>query len=133
MNFFPSCLKQMPLTMLMLIGCMLFSSCGDSMIAATAAKPYKALTHLIPRRVPIAEVRTKDLRKMPTGAERAQAWSSHLDSKRYAYTTTWSPPKDYQAPTLPDTRGLPTTGGILPPLQPGQDTSLEGRGNLPSD
>lgn len=121
-------MKQSPLAILTFICCTLLASCGDSAITKTAAKPYQAIANLIPRRVPIAEVRPEDLRKMPTGVERAQAWDRRLDSRRYAYAL-----KHYKAPKLPDARSLPVGEGLLPPLHPGQDTTLEGRGSLSPD
>jgi len=86
----------------------------------------------MPSRVPIAEVRAGDLQKMPTGADRALAWERHLNSKRYASNSRgWFAPKGYKAPTLPDERTLPANGGLLPPLHPGQGSSLNGGGSLP--
>lgn len=71
---------------------------------------------------------------MPTGAERALAWDKHLNRKRYVSylpTGNWVPPKGYKAPTLPDERGIPVDGGLLPPLRPGQRTTLDASGELP--
>lgn len=117
---------------LTLISCSLFLSCGNfnaSGVSKIAKKSVKSVANLIPSRLPVAEVRPKDLRKMPTGADRALAWDRHLDSRRYVFFA----PKHYKAPKLPDDRTLPTEGGILPPLHPGQGTSLEGRGELPAN
>jgi len=89
------------------------------------------MAKLIPaRRVPVTEVREKDLTKMPSGADRALAWDKHLDSKRFASISRWFIPKNYKPPTLPTTQTLPTDGGILPPLRPGQGSALEGQGSL---
>ena len=132
MNILLNWLGKMLQAVLLIIACSLCTSCGGSDVSTTISKPYKAIANLIPRRVPLAEVRPDDLRKLPTGADRALAWDRKLDAKRYAYGS-WVVPKDYQAPTLPDSRTLPSAGGILPPLHPGQDSSLEGRGKLPSD
>ena len=108
-----------------LLACCLLGSCGSSNIATTISKPYHAIADLIPRRVPIAEVRPGELQKMPTGADRARAWDRKLDARRYAYAR-----KTYKAPKLPDSRSLPAGEGILPPIQPGPDTRLERRGDL---
>ncbi len=93
----------------------------------------KSIAKLIPSRVPVTEVREKDLEKMPSGADRALAWDKHLDSKRYASLSRWFLPKNYKAPTLPTAQTLPTDGGILPPLRPGQGSALEGQGSLPTN
>lgn len=121
---------------LTLISCSLFVSCGNFNTAAVskmAKKSAKSVANLIPRRVPVAQVRPKDLKKMPLGADRALAWDRHLDSKRYASNFRWFAPKNYKAPKLPDIRSMPMDGGILPPLHPGQSSALEGHGTLPSN
>ena len=116
--------------------CMGFASCGNFSASDLAKKSVKSVSKsvagIMPSRVPIATVRTKDLKKMPTGADRALAWERHLNRKRYAsYTGGWVAPKYYKAPTLPDERGLPVDGGLLPPLHPGQGTTLKANGQLP--
>jgi hypothetical protein len=127
---------------LTLISCSLFVSCGNFNTAAAskmatvskmAKKSVASVANLVPRRVPVAEVRPKDLKQMPSGADRALAWNRHLDSKRYASNFRWFAPKHYKAPKLPNSRSMPTDGGILPPLHPGRGSSLEGQGTLPSD
>ena len=129
----PYTLKKTAPVILILISCSLFPSCGSSSLTKTTNKSYQAISGLIPRRVPVAQVRPKDLRKLPTGAERALAWERHLDASRYAYNSSWVAPKNYKPATLPVMRTLPSGAGLLPPLNPGQRTNLEGRGNLPSD
>ena len=118
---------------LTLISCSLFVSCGNFDAAGIAKKSVRSVANLVPRRVPVAEVRPKDLKEMPSGADRALAWDRHLDSKRYASNFRWFAPKNYKAPRLPDSRSMPTDGGILPPLHPGRGSNLEGRGAIPSD
>ena len=138
---------------LTLISCSLFVSCGNfntatvskmknfntaaaskmATVSKMAKKSVASVANLVPRRVPVAEVRPKDLKQMPSGADRALAWNRHLDSKRYASNFRWFAPKHYKAPKLPNSRSMPTDGGILPPLHPGRGSSLEGQGTLPSD
>jgi len=120
--------RKFALLLLPITACSLISSCGKSSIATTISKPYHAIADLIPRRVPIAEVRPEDLEKMPTGADRARAWDRKLDARRYAYAR-----KNYRAPKLPDARSLPTGEGILPPIHSGPGTTLEGRGDIRLD
>lgn len=121
---------------LTLISCSLLVSCGNfnaSGVSQLAKKSVESVANLVPRRVPVATVRPKDLKKMPSGADRAMAWDRHLDSKRYASVSRWFLPKNYKAPKLPDERTMPTDGGILPPLHPGQGSALKGQGELPSN
>ena len=115
---------------LTLISCSFLVSCGNFDAAGIAKKSVDKVANLIPRRVPVTEVRTKDLQKMPSGADRALAWDRHLDSKRYASNSRWFAPKHYKAPKLPVDRTIPTDGGILPPLHPGRGSSLDGQGAI---
>ena len=115
-----------------IVSCFIFASCGASNLAKKSVKSVsKSVAGIMPSRVPIATVRSKDLKKMPTGADRALAWERHLNRKRYAYNSGWMAPKNYKAPTLPNDRGLPIDGGLLPPLHPGQGTTMDGSGQLP--
>ncbi len=109
----------------------LLTSCANSNLSQIAKKSADSVSNFIPSRVPIAQVRPGDLKKIPSGADRALAWDRHLDSQRYAATPSWWKPANYQTPSLPSTRSMPTGGGILPPLHPGQSTSLETRGSMP--
>ena len=138
-NSFSKRIVPMSLT---LISCSLFISCGNFKSSAVskavavsrmAKKSVASVVNLVPRRVPVAEVRPKDLKQMPSGADRALAWNRHLDSKRYASNFRWFAPKNYKAPKLPESRSMPTDGGILPPLHPGRGSSLEGQGTAPLD
>lgn len=125
----PSLCKRIAPLSLTLISSSLLVSCGNFDASGLAQKSVRSVANLIPRRVPVAEVREKDLRQMPTGADRALAWERHLDAKRYAFFI----PRHYKAPKLPATRSLPEDGGILPPLHPGRGSSLDGRGSLPPE
>jgi len=115
-----------------LTSCLILASCGASTLAKKSVKSVsKSVAGIMPSRMPIATVRSKDLKTMPTGADRALAWERHLNRQRYAYSSRWVAPKNYKAPTLPDERGLPIDGGLLPPLHPGQGTTMDGTGQLP--
>ena len=114
---------------LSLVACSLLVSCGNYSAASLAKKSVNSVANLIPRRIPVAEVRPQDLRKMPTGADRALAWDKHLDSRRFVFFR----PKNYKPPTLPDTQAMPADGGILPPRRSGQGSSLDGSGKLPAE
>ena len=127
---------------LIVTSCIAFTSCGNFSASSLAKKSVasakksvtsvkKSVTGILPSRVPIATVRSEDLQKLPSGADRALAWERHLNRQRYAYAGRWFPPKNYKAPTLPNEAGLPADGGLLPPLHPGQGTTLEADGQLP--
>jgi hypothetical protein len=125
-----SFVKRIAPVSLTLITSSLLVSCGNFDATGLAKKSMNSVANLIPRRrVPVTEVREKDLRKMATGADRAMAWDRHLDSKRYVFFR----PKHYKAPKLPAARSLPEDGGILPPLHPGRGSSVDGRGSLPQE
>ena len=110
----------------------LLVSCGTSAsnLAGKSLKSLKSIKSatagLLPSRVPIAEVRTKDLKKMASGADRAIAWDRKLN--RWVYTAV-----DYKPATLPNEQTLPVDGGLLPSLHPGQNTTLNGQGPLPGE
>lgn len=127
---------QLTRVSLTLTACLIMTSCSNFSATDLAKKSVKSVksisSNIIPSRVPIATVRAQDLQEMPTGADRALAWERHLNSQRFASNSrSWFSPKNYKAPTLPDERSLPTDGGLLPPLNPGQGSSLDGGGSLP--
>lgn len=130
----PTFTKRVAPLSLTLISCSLLVSCGNfsaTNLAKKSMHSVKSVANLVPRRIPVAEVRTKELQKMPSGADRALAWNRHLDAKRYATTSyKWFNPKNYKPASLPDERSMPMDGGILPPLKPGQGSTLEGRGDI---
>ncbi len=133
---FPTRIVRIILTLTACIG---FASCGNFSATNLAKKSVssvksvsKSVTGIIPSRVPIATVRTQDLKEMPTGEERALAWERQLNRKRYAsYSGGWVAPKNYQAPTLPDEASFPIDAGLLPPLHQNQGTTLRASGELP--
>lgn len=104
----------------------LLASCSNSSSSNLANKSLDKITGLWPSRVPVVDVRHKDLKKMASGKDRALAWDRSLNQWVYL-------PVDYKPPTLPDTQSMPVDGGILPPLTPGQDTLLEGQGAMPGE
>ena len=104
-------------------------SCGTSAsnFAGKSIQSIKLVTsNLLPSRIPIAEVRTKDLQKISSGTDLALAWDRKLN--RWVYTNV-----DYKPATLPDQQSLPIDGGLLPALHPGRNTTLDGRGSLPNE
>ena len=128
---FPCSLVRMSLTLTFCIG---LASCSNFSASDLAKKSVKSVSNsvagIMPSRIPIATVRKGDLEKMPTGADRALAWERHLNRKRYAFSG-WSAPKNYKPPRLPDELSLPVDGGLLPPLHPGQGTTMDASGKLP--
>lgn len=121
---FPHILKRISVSLTLITSSSLLISCSSSSSSNLASKSLDKVTGLWPSRVPVAEVRKKDLKKMASGADRALAWNRSLNQWVYV-------PVDYNPPTLPDDQSFPIDGGLLPPLQPGQDSTLEGRGQLP--
>ncbi|MBT8036147.1 MAG: hypothetical protein KJO21_01265 [Verrucomicrobiae bacterium] len=121
--------KRIPPVSIALLTCSLLVSCGNHPTAKLVKKSARSMANLIPHRIPVTDVRVKDLHAMPTGADLALAWDRHLDSRRYVFFI----PKHYKAPKLPASRSLPADGGILPPLHADRGSSLEGRGSLPTE
>ena len=111
-SYIATAIKRIAPTSLTLTACLFLVSCGNSNVAKIATKPFKSVANLIPKRIPIAEVRTEDLKEMPTGAEKALAFERKRNRKRFAFI-----PGFYKAPTLPDAQSLPADGGILPPIR----------------
>jgi hypothetical protein len=105
-------IRKIALTSLTLTTCLLLVSCGSFDAVSIAKKPFTSVAKLIPKRIPIAEVRTEDLKKMPTGAEKALAFQQKRERRRFAFFRGL-----YKEPKLPDARTLPIDGGVLPPLR----------------
>lgn len=130
--------KKLLAPTLALAACALFTSCGDSGVSSLTKKAVKAgksvktsVAGIMPsRRIPVTEVRVKELKKMPTGADRALAWQRHLDRRRYVY---FSAPLNYKAPKLPSERRGFLGGGVLPSLNGSDDPLLMPQGSLPSE
>lgn len=108
------------------VTCSLFVSCQTDLTSGLTSKSLDKVTSLWPSRVPIAEVRNKDLKKMASGADRALAWDRSLNQWVYM-------PVDYKPPALPDEPTYPVDGGLLPPLHPGQGDSMDERGQRPEE
>ena len=100
---------------------LLFSSCG-TMKVVTAAKEKTAsgvstLAKTIrPPKVPIVEVREKDLRELPTGHERALAFQDTKRQRRQGFMAIFNGPIDFKEPILP-VEGAENFEGVLPPLE----------------
>jgi len=107
------------------LGCILLTSCTSS-TSNLASRSLDSVKNLLPSRVPIATVRTKDLKKMASGADRALAWNQSLN--QWVYVDI-----DYNPATLPDAQTLPIDGGLLPPLESGEGTTLNNTGQLPGE
>jgi hypothetical protein len=69
-----------------------------------------------PPRVPVVEVREKDLREIPTGEERALAFQDTKRQKKRGFFGLFNGPVDFQEPVLP-VGGGENFGGVLPPIE----------------
>lgn len=76
-----------------------------------AASKISELTYKIrPSQVPVVEVREKDLKKLPTGEERALAFEKSRRQRSWFF----GGPVDFKEPNLPEAGGG-MDGGLLPP------------------
>jgi hypothetical protein len=66
---------------------------------------------LMPSRIPVVEVREKDLKELKSGQEQAVAFEK---SRRNRFWGIFSGPVDFQEPALPEDLGS-VDGGLLPP------------------
>jgi hypothetical protein len=66
---------------------------------------------LMPSRIPVVEVREKDLKDRPTGHEQAIAFEK---TRRNGFWGFFSGPVDFEEPALPDDAGS-IDSGLLPP------------------
>ncbi len=71
-----------------------------------------AVHRISPAGVKVVEVREKDLKKMPTGEERALAFQNTRKRSFWFF----SGPVDFKEPTLPEAGGE-MDGSLLPPLE----------------
>ena len=108
-------------------GCLLLASCGNS-ASNLASKSLDSVKNLLPSSVPIATVRSKDLKEMPSGADRALAWNQSLN--QWVYVNI-----DYNPATLPNSQTQPIDSGLLPPLNSNsaEGTILDTSGQLPGE
>jgi hypothetical protein len=70
-----------------------------------------SIAKLMPTRIPVVEVREKDLKPLPTGQEQAVAFEK---SRRNRFWNMFSGPVDFKEPVLPSDVGV-LDGGLLPP------------------
>ena len=70
-----------------------------------------SVAKLMPARIPVVEVREKDLKPLPTGEQQALAFEK---SRRNRFWNLFSGPVDFEEPTLPDSAGA-MDGELLPP------------------
>lgn len=70
-----------------------------------------SVAKLLPARIPVVEVREKDLKPLPTGEQQALAFEK---SRRNRFWNLFSGPVDFEEPTLPDNAGA-MDGELLPP------------------
>jgi hypothetical protein len=70
-----------------------------------------SVAKLMPARIPVVEVREKDLKPLPTGQEQALAFEK---SRRNRFWDLFRGPVDFEEPTLPDNAGA-MDGELLPP------------------
>lgn len=70
-----------------------------------------SVAKLMPSRIPVVEVREKDLKPLPTGEQQALAFEK---SRRNRFWNIFSGPVDFEEPTLPDNAGA-MDGELLPP------------------
>lgn len=66
---------------------------------------------LMPSRIPVVEVREKDLKELKTGQEQAVAFEK---TRRNRFWGIFSGPVDFQEPALPEDSGE-MDSGLLPP------------------
>ena len=109
-------IRKIAPTSLTLTASLFLVSCSNFDGANLAAKPFKSVANLVPKRMPIAEVRTEDLKEITLGSEKALAYEKKQNRKRFAFFRGL-----YKAPTLPDEQSLPADSGILPPLKRSAD------------
>lgn len=106
------------------ISCTTVSMIGKSSLAAvekTAAATSSKITafsdftlsKIRPAGVKVVEVREKDLKKLPTGEERALAYESSRKKNFWFF----GGPVDFHEPTLPQP-GAEMDGSLLPPKHP---------------
>jgi len=70
-----------------------------------------SIAKLMPARIPVVEVREKDLKAQPTGQEQAVAFEK---SRRNRFWNMFSGPVDFEEPVLPADVGA-LDGDLLPP------------------
>lgn len=102
------------------------ASCGavgkigesSSGLAVATTSKLSQLTEMASHRirpagVKVVEVREKDLKKLPTGHDRALAFENN---RKRSFWSSFSGPVDFQEPVLPDGGGE-MDGSLLPPRE----------------
>jgi len=91
------------------------TSTGMSKVSGGVTKVSQAskdsFAKLMPARIPVAKVREKDLKPLPTGQEQALAFEK---SRRNRFWNIFSGPVDFVEPTLPE-ESVAMDGELLPP------------------
>lgn len=80
-------------------------------VAKVSESVSEGVSNLLPSRVPVVEVREKDLKEMPLGDERALAYRKQRERSFWFF----SGPVDFEEPDLPDEGELDLSTGLLPP------------------
>jgi hypothetical protein len=108
-----------------LMSCATMTKVGQSSMAmvqktsaATTSKIVElselSMSKIRPAGVKVVEVREKDLKKLPTGQERALAYEN---TRKRGFWGFFSGPVDFKEPTLPQP-GAEMDGSLLPPKAP---------------
>jgi hypothetical protein len=85
---------------------------GFSKVSGGLAKATDAtMAKLMPPRIPVVEVREKDLKQLKTGQEQAVAFEK---TRRNRFWDIFSGPVDFKEPALPSDNGM-MEGDLLPP------------------
>lgn len=87
-----------------------FSKVSGGIAKATDATK-NSFAKLMPSRIPVVEVREKDLKEVKSGQEQALAFEKN---RRNRFWGIFSGPVDFQEPTLPEDSGS-IDGDLLPP------------------
>jgi hypothetical protein len=84
-----------------------FSKMSSGLASATDATMAK----IMPPKIPVVEVREKDLKQVKTGQEQAVAFEK---TRRNRFWGIFSGPVDFKEPALPSDNGM-MEGDLLPP------------------
>jgi len=88
---------------------------GFSKVSGGLAKATDAtMAKIMPPKIPVVEVREKDLKPVKTGQEQAVAFEK---TRRNRFWDIFRGPVDFQEPALPDNAGG-MDGDLLPPPPP---------------
>ncbi|HEY8962569.1 MAG TPA: hypothetical protein VIM57_10225 [Luteolibacter sp.] len=100
----------------MVVGGLLLSSCASVKKAGSSLAAFSP-GDLMPARVKVVEVREKDLREIPSGKERAIAYTANKQAVAKRDSGFWNffrGPVDFKEPALP-AGGSAMEDGLLPP------------------